>query len=116
MATHNCHSLLNICNNKDDLQQIQLTSTENYFYLLTNLQEVPGSNYATAVLRMAADKDQVKEPSTQLLKSAMNISSKRLRGKLYTNGVQKFSSNNSQKLLSNQCQKKSQCVKSNINN
>jgi hypothetical protein len=43
----------------EDFQQIQLTSTENYFYALTNLQEDTGSDYAIATSQMAADIDQV---------------------------------------------------------
>jgi hypothetical protein len=73
MATHNCHRPLNICDNGEDLQQIQLTSTKNYFFPLTNPQQDPGNDDAIAMSQTPADIHQVKEPSTQPLKSAMKV-------------------------------------------
>jgi hypothetical protein len=62
---HDAHNTIYINGNEEDLQQIQLTSTENYFSSLANLKEYLGSDDAIATSRMAADIDQVQEPSTK---------------------------------------------------
>jgi hypothetical protein len=50
MATHNHHRILNKYDNKDNFQQTQLTSPENCYHPLTNLQEDLGSVDAMATL------------------------------------------------------------------
>jgi hypothetical protein len=116
MITHNHHGTSSKYDNNDDSQQIQLISTKNRYYSLTNLQEDAGSNNVVVTSQVVANKDPVKEHSAQFSKISMNFTCKNLQDNLCTKSVQGASSINHQTSSLNQRQDGTQRVKNNVYN